>query len=107
MTLLQRLRLLIFSLGPVFTVLLTLAICAIPVVLASGGRMVVYNNLAELRWLIRACFGAMVLNRLSEYVYYIPAGYRTGQRDVRTMLWMAPCKLVCLVPPVFPQKDPH
>lgn len=31
-----------------------------------------------------------MLNRISEFISYLPSGYVTGQRDARAMMWMAP-----------------
>ena len=52
--------------------------------------LIAYANDDQLRWLIRACFATVLINRLCEIILYLPAGYATGQRGARTQLWMAP-----------------
>lgn len=65
--------------------------------------MVAYADNYELRWLLRMCFAALVANRVNEWMMYLPAGYRLGQRDSGAVMWMAPCKTLC--PVVLPLTD--
>ncbi|KAK5280700.1 hypothetical protein LTR14_012228, partial [Exophiala xenobiotica] len=44
----------------------------------------------QLKWLIRSNFLTTILNRINEFIWYLPSGYVTGQRDARAMMWMAP-----------------
>jgi len=67
-----------------------LSLFAMPIVLIANKPLVAYANDTQLRWLIRACFATTVLNRLCEFVLFIPAGYATGQRGSRSQLWMSP-----------------
>ena len=59
--------------------------------------MVPYADMAQLRWLIRSCFLSMTLNRLNEFVSYLPSGYHIGQRELRAMMWMAPFNAIAVV----------
>lgn len=54
--------------------------------------MVPYVSVNQLRWLTRFTFFNMIINRVNEWVVYLPSGYFVGQRDARGMMWMAPCK---------------
>ena len=90
MTFLQRLCGFIYTISSVFTVFYVLSILTIPIVLVSGGNLVPYTTISQLRWLIRSCWLAMILNRISELFSFLPAGYRSGQRENRAMIWMAP-----------------
>lgn len=93
LTLYQRLSGLMYAITCMANVLLTISLFAMPAVLLSGGQMIAYDNEGDLRWLIRSCWLALICNRLNEFVTFLPAGYRTGQRGSRALLWMAPCKL--------------
>lgn len=90
MTFAQRSSSFIYAFLSLFNIFLTLSIFALPIVLISNRPLVAYSNDTQLRWLIRACFANVVLNRLCEFVLFIPAGYTTGQRGARYQLWMAP-----------------
>lgn len=93
MTFPQRLCGFVYTISSLFTVFLVASMFTAPIVLVSGGNLVPYNTINQLRWLVRSCFLTTVLNRLNEFISYLPSGYRTGQRDARAMMWMAPCKL--------------
>lgn len=97
MTFAQRLSSFLYAFLSLFTILLTISIFALPVVLISGKPLVAYANYTQLRWLIRLCFAAVMSNRLSEAVLYIPSGYHTGQRGSRYQLWMSPYIALCLI----------
>ncbi|KIW71350.1 hypothetical protein PV04_03531 [Phialophora macrospora] len=90
MTFAQRSSSFIYAFLSLFNIFLTLSIFALPIVLVANRPLVAYSNDTQLRWLIRACFANVVLNRLCEFVLFIPAGYTTGQRGSRYQLWMAP-----------------
>ena len=64
-----------------------------PIVLVAHGNLVPFSSYDQLRWLIWAMFGSMILNRLNEYIAYLPTGWRTGQREARAVMWMAICEL--------------
>lgn len=95
MTFPQRLCGFVYTISSLFTVFLVLSMFTAPIVLVAGGNMVPYNTTDQLKWLIRANFLTTILNRINEFVSYLPSGYRTGQRDARAMMWMAPCKCPC------------
>ena len=90
MTFVQRLCGFIYTISSVFTIFYVLSILTIPIVLMSGGNLVPFTSINQLRWLIRSCWLAMALNRVSELFSFLPAGYRSGQRENRAMIWMAP-----------------
>jgi cellulose synthase/poly-beta-1,6-N-acetylglucosamine synthase-like glycosyltransferase len=92
MTFAQRLCGFVYTISSLFTVPLILSMFTSPVVLIARGNLVPYTTNSELKWLIRSWFGSMVLNRLNEFVAYLPAGYLTGQREARAVMWMAICK---------------
>jgi hypothetical protein len=92
MTFPQRLCGFVYTTSTFFTVFLVLSMLTCPIVLLAGGNLVPFANYAQLRWLIRALWGSMVLTRLNEVVAYIPCGYYTGRRDDRAMMWMSVCK---------------
>jgi cellulose synthase/poly-beta-1,6-N-acetylglucosamine synthase-like glycosyltransferase len=93
MTFPQRLCGFVYTVSSLFTVFLVLSMLTSPVVLLARGNLVPFSNYHQLKWLIRALFGSMVLNRLNEAVSYLPCGYLTGRRDERAAMWMAVCKL--------------
>ncbi|KAL9126812.1 MAG: hypothetical protein Q9217_004186, partial [Psora testacea] len=68
-----------------------------PAVLISGGRMVAYAEVWQLRWLIRSCWLAFIVNRVSELSMFLPSGYLTGQRGSRAILWMAPYHTITML----------
>lgn len=80
----------LFALLSLYNIPLMISLFALPIVLVSGMPLIAYANDDQLRWLIRACFATVFINRLCEIVLYLPAGYGTGQRGARTQLWMAP-----------------
>lgn len=90
MTFAQRASGFIYAFLSLFNVFLTLSIFAMPIVLIMNKPLVAYATENQLRWLIRACFAAMMCNRLCEFVLFIPAGYATGQRGSRSQMWMSP-----------------
>lgn len=92
MSFFQRLSGFVYTIASFFTIFLTMSLFTMPIVLISGGTMVAYADIEQLRWLIRVCFIALVLNRLNEWVLYLPASYRLGLRESRAMMWMAPCQ---------------
>ena len=83
-----------YSITCLANILLTISFLAMPAVLISGGQMIAYASEADLRWLIRSCWLALICNRLNEFVTFLPPGYRTGQRGSRALLWMSPCKIL-------------
>lgn len=97
MTIYQRLCSFMYAFLSIFNVFLILSLFAMPIVLMWNKPLVAYSNMSQLRWLIRACFAALVSNRLSELVLYLPAGYGTGQRGNRSQIWMSPYVAICLV----------
>jgi hypothetical protein len=80
----------LYAVLSLFNIPLTISLFALPVVLMSGKPLVAYATTDQLRWLIRACFAALFINRLSEFALYLPAGYATGQRGARAQVWMSP-----------------
>ena len=92
LTVAQRLSGFMYAVTCLFNVFLTAALFSMPAVLISGGRMVAYTDTEQLRWLIRSCWLAFIMNRICELSLFIPSGYRNGQRGSRAILWMAPCR---------------
>jgi hypothetical protein len=92
MTFFQRLCGFVYTVSSLFTVFLVLSMLTTPVVLLARGNLVPYANYSQLRWLIRAVFASMIMNRLNEIISYLPCGYETGRRDDRSAMWMAICK---------------
>lgn len=90
LTFAQRTNSFCYAVMSLFNVVLVLSLFAMPVVLISNKRLVAYANDTELRWLIRACFAALITNRLAEITLYLPSGYATGQRGSNSQLWMSP-----------------
>lgn len=90
MTLAQRMSTFVYAISSLFNIFLCMSLFAMPIVLISNKPLVAYANNAQLRWLIRACFGALISNRLSEITLFLPSGYATGQRGSRAQLWMSP-----------------
>lgn len=80
-----------------YTIPLSISLFAIPIILAMGRPLVAYANEDQLRWLIRACFAALMSNRLCELVLSMPAGYRTGRRGSRYEMWMSPYIALCII----------
>lgn len=92
MTFPQRLCGFVYTISSLFTVFLVLSMFTAPIVLVAGGNLVPFTTIDQLKWLVRANFLTIVLNRINELISYLPSGYRTGQRDARAMMWMAPCE---------------
>ena len=80
----------IYAILSLYNIFLTISLFALPVVLLSGNALVAYANTDQLRWLIRACFLALFVNRICELAMFLPSGYATGQRGARSQIWMAP-----------------
>ncbi|KIH91981.1 glycosyltransferase family 2 [Sporothrix brasiliensis 5110] len=97
MTFAQRFSGFLYASLSLYTILLNISLFAIPVILLLGKQLVAYADENQLRWLVRACFAAMMSNRLCELVMFIPAGYHTGQRGSRYQLWMSPYIALCLI----------
>jgi hypothetical protein len=97
LTFLQRLTSFAYAFLSIFNIFLILSLFAMPIVLMYNKPLVAYANMDQLRWLIRACFAAIMSNRLLELVLYIPAGYATGQRGNRMQIWMSPYIAVCII----------
>lgn len=91
----------LYAVLSLFNIPLTLSLFALPIVLMSGKPLIAYANTDQLRWLIRACFAALFINRLAEIVLYLPAGYATGQRGARSQLWMSPYISLCIIRSFF------
>jgi len=92
MTFPQRLCGFVYTISSLFTVFLVASMFTAPIVLVSHGNLVPFTNMNQLKWLIRSNFLTTILNRINEFIWYLPSGYVTGQRDARAMMWMAPCK---------------
>lgn len=92
MSIFQRISGFVYTVSSLFTIFLTASLFTMPIVLVSGGTLVAYADYNQLRWLIRFCFFALFFNRVNEWVTYMPAGYRLGQRESGAMMWMAPCR---------------
>lgn len=97
MTFFQRLSGFIYAVLSVFNIFMALSLFAMPIVLISGKQLVAYATEAQLRWLVRLCFIALVTNRLTEIVMFLPAGYSIGQNGARSQLWMSPYIALCLI----------
>ncbi|KND89235.1 Cellulose synthase catalytic subunit [UDP-forming] [Tolypocladium ophioglossoides CBS 100239] len=97
MTFAQRFSGFLYASLSLYTILLTISLFAIPIILIMGKPLVAYATDDQLRWLIRACSVATIMNRLCEFVLFIPAGYHTGQRGSRYQLWMSPYIALCLI----------
>jgi cellulose synthase/poly-beta-1,6-N-acetylglucosamine synthase-like glycosyltransferase len=90
MTFAQRTSSFIYAFLSLFNIFLTLSIFAMPIVLIANKPLVAYSTENQLRWLVRTCFTATMMNRLCEFILFIPSGYATGQRGSRSQLWMSP-----------------
>ncbi|EHY57255.1 hypothetical protein ABEF95_007830 [Exophiala dermatitidis] len=97
MTFPQRLCGFVYTVSSLFTIFLVLSMFTAPIVLVSGGNLVPYRSINQLKWLIRANFLSSMLNRVNEFISYLPSGYRTGQRDARAMMWMAPFHAISVI----------
>ncbi|CZT09762.1 probable glycosyl transferase [Rhynchosporium graminicola] len=101
MTVAQRFSGFLYATLSFLTILVSVALFAIPVVLLWGKPLIAYSTLTELKWLIRACFAATISSRLCEFVLFIPAGYNVGQRDYRYQIWMSPYLAMCIIRAFF------
>lgn len=90
MSVAQRFSGFLYATLNLYSVLLTLSLFAIPIILAMGKPLVAYATEEQLRWLIRACFAAVICNRICEFLLSMPAGYRVGRRGARYEMWMSP-----------------
>lgn len=97
LTVAQRLSGFMYAIISLFNIFLAISLFAMPAVLISGGRMVAYAEAWQLRWLIRACWLAFTVNRISELSMFLPSGYLTGQRGSRAILWMAPYHTITML----------
>jgi hypothetical protein len=91
----------LYAILSLFNIPLSISLFALPIVLISGKPLIAYSNTDQLRWLIRACFAALFINRACEFALYLPAGYATGQRGARQQLWMSPYISVAIVRSFF------
>src|SRR5690242_4297585 len=78
MTFAQRMSSFVYAVSSLFNIFLLISLFAMPVVLVANKPLVAYANDTELRWLIRACFAALLSNRLFEIALFLPSGYSTG-----------------------------
>jgi len=90
MTFFQRLSGFVYAILSLYNIFLLLSLFALPVVLISGHTLIAYANDTQLRWLVRACFAAILTNRICELTLFLPAGYVTGQRGSRSQIWISP-----------------
>lgn len=97
MSALARLSAAVFAIDVLFKMFLPIALFTIPVVLSSGGQLVAFTSYSQLRWKIRLCFASLMLNRLNEWISFIPSGYRLAQRDTIAQLWMAPFHCLAII----------
>lgn len=97
MTFAQRFSGFLYASLNLYTIMLSISLFAIPIILAMGKPLVAYSTDNQLRWLIRACFAALMSNRLCELVLSMPAGYRTGRRGARYEMWMSPYIALCII----------
>ncbi|KAK4940215.1 hypothetical protein LTR10_019644 [Elasticomyces elasticus] len=97
MTFPQRLCGFVYTVSSLFTIFLVCSMFTAPIVLVSGGNLVPYTTINQLKWLIRSNFLSAILNRANEAISYLPSGYRTGQRDARAMMWMAPFHSISVI----------
>lgn len=101
MTFFQRMSGFIYAILSLYNIFLLVSLFALPIVLISGHTLIAYANDTQLKWLIRACFGALLTNRIGELALFIPAGYATGQRGSRAQLWMAPYITITIIRSFF------
>lgn len=97
MTFFQRLSGFVFAIDAFFKIFFVVSIMTFPVVLISGHTMVAYASVDQLKLQIRFCFGALILQRINEFVMALPAGYRRHQREGTSMLWMAPYHAITVI----------
>ncbi len=92
MSLLQRFCGFVFALAALSTIPATAALLLLPIVLASGFRLVAYADDDQLRWLIRLAFFSILTSRINEWIAFVPAGYRFAWHGNLATLWMSPCQ---------------
>ncbi|KAF8847932.1 hypothetical protein BDZ45DRAFT_778103 [Acephala macrosclerotiorum] len=92
-----RLSAFVFAIDAFFKIFLVVALLTIPIVLISGGQLVAYTTLTQLRWQIRLGFANLILTRINEWVTYLPSGYRLAQRDIGAQMWMAPYHAMTII----------
>ena len=97
MTVYQRMCSFMYAFLSIFNIFLIMSLFAMPIVLMYNKPLVAYANMSQLRWLIRACFAAVMSNRLCELFLYLPSGYGTGQRGNRSQIWMSPYIAICII----------
>jgi hypothetical protein len=97
MTFFQRLSGFIYAVLSVFNIFMALSLFAMPIVLISGKPLVAYATEEQLKMLVRLCFAALMANRLTEIVMFLPAGYSVGQNGARAQLWMSPYIALTLI----------
>lgn len=90
MSFFARLSAFVFAVDAFFKIFLLIALLTIPIVLISGGQLVAYTSVTQLKWQTRLCFANLLLTRLNEWITYLPSGYRLAQRDMVAQMWMAP-----------------
>ena len=96
MTFLQRFTGFVFTLGTLSTVSATASLLMFPIVLVSGFRLVAYADDNQLRWLLRLAFFSLFINRINEFIAFVPVSYRFAWRGSLGTLWMAPCQYSAL-----------
>ncbi|KAF6227974.1 hypothetical protein HO133_007702 [Letharia lupina] len=97
MSVLHRFTGFVFTLGTLSTVSAMGSLLMFPIVLVSGFRLVAYADNDQLRWLLRLAFFSLAINRVNEWVAFVPAGYRFAWRGNLNTLWMAPYHGVAIV----------
>ena len=97
MSVLHRFTGFVFTLGTLSTVSAMGSLLMFPIVLVSGFRLVAYADNDQLRWLLRLAFFSLAINRVNEWVAFVPAGYRFAWRGNLNTLWMAPCQYSLLI----------
>jgi hypothetical protein len=97
MTFFQRLSGFIYAVLSVFNIFMAISLFAMPIVLISGKPLVAYATEDQLKWLIRLCFATLMINRVTELVLFLPAGYSIGQNGARAQLWMSPYIALTLI----------
>ena len=97
MTIFQQLSGFVFTIDAFFKIFLLISVLTIPIVLVSGGTLVVYSTYTQLRWQVRLAFAVLILGRVNEYITYLPSGYRLSQRDAGAQLWMSPYHALTII----------
>jgi hypothetical protein len=97
MTFFQRMSGFVYAVLACFNVFMTFSLFAMPIVLISGKPLVAYATDEQLRWLTRTCFANLLVNRITEIVMALPAGYSIAQNGSRSQIWMSPYISLCLL----------